>query len=57
MREQQLAAGQAPRIEFARGTGHLGHLPASGSASNLAAQQAAAAAAHAAVAKVIGTRR
>ena len=57
MREQQLAAGQVPRIDFARGTGHMGHLPASSSASNLAAQQQAAILAQAAAAKVIGGRR
>ncbi len=62
LREQQQAAGAPPRIDFARGAGALGHLPASGSASNLMAQQQAAqaaaqATAQAVAARVLGARR
>ncbi|GLC34991.1 hypothetical protein PLESTB_001186500 [Pleodorina starrii] len=57
LREQQTAAGTA-RIDFTKGTGQYGHLPASGSATNLAMAQAAAAyAAQAAVARVVGAKR
>ncbi|KXZ44393.1 hypothetical protein GPECTOR_68g364 [Gonium pectorale] len=56
LREQQSAAGTA-RIDFAKGAGPLGHIPASNSASNLAMTQAAVYAAQAAVARVVGSKR
>ncbi|PNH05038.1 hypothetical protein TSOC_008756, partial [Tetrabaena socialis] len=52
MREQQSVAGTA-RIDFSKGTGHI---PASGSASNLAVAQAALLAQQA-VARVVGSKR
>ncbi|GLI61282.1 hypothetical protein VaNZ11_003631 [Volvox africanus] len=53
LREQQSAAGTA-RIDFTKGSGAFGHIPASNSASNLAMAQAYA---QAAVARVVGTKR
>jgi hypothetical protein len=53
LREQQVASGTA-RIDFAKGTGLFGHIPASNSANNLAMAQAHA---HAAVARVVGSKR
>ncbi|KAG2444532.1 hypothetical protein HXX76_001278 [Chlamydomonas incerta] len=54
-REAQVVAGTA-RIDFSKGAGALGHIPASNSASNLLMAQQAAAVAAAAVARVVGKR-
>ena len=54
-REAQVATGTA-RIDFSKGAGPLGHIPASNSASNLLMAQQAAAVAAAAVARVVGKR-